>query len=172
MVRHLQRLETGIDQALSGDLLDQRALARLQPYQPSLGVAWLFQRAMSVGVNQSPEPDHINQLLIAVFAAMQDLGDPVLRPFLQDVVQFPALSQTLLQVSLRHPDLVAKIVPQVGLPTLLDWVSHYGRLGVYTGLCSLPPWAKHHLPLAPYARDRWLDAWRYGSGQDYRPEAL
>lgn len=171
MVRHLQRLETGIDQALSGDLLDHRALARLQPYQPSLAVAWLFQRAMSVGVNQSPEPDQINQLLTAVFAAMQDLGDPVLRPFLQDVVQFPALSQTLLQVSLQHPGLVAKIIPQVGLPALLDWVGHYGRLGLYSGLSTLAPWMQHSLPLAPYVRDRWLDAWRYGSGQDYHPQA-
>jgi len=170
MVRHLQRLETGLDQALSRDLLDRQALARLQPYQPSLGVTWLFQRAMSVGVNQSPEPDQINQLLNAVFAAMQDLGDPVLRPFLQDVVQFPALSQTLFQVSLRHPDLVAKIIPQVGLPALLDWLGHYGRLGLYSGLASLAPWVKRSLPLEPYARDRWLDAWRYGSGQDYRPE--
>lgn len=171
LIRHLQRLDQGIDQALATDCLDQQALARLQPYQPTLAVTWLFQRAMSVGVDQSLDPQQINQLLIAVFAAMQSLGEPVLRPFLQDVVQFPALSQTLLRVSFQHPGLVAKIIPQVGLPALLDWCGHYSCLGLYRGLAALAPlikrWSPPLSPQQQYTRDRWLDSWQYGSGQDY-----
>ncbi len=175
MVRHLPRLDAGIHQALETHSLEQRALARLQPYQPSLAVTWLFQRAMSAGVNQKLDPDQINSLLGAVFKCMEGLGDPVLRPFLQDVVQFWPLSRTLIRVSLRHPGLVARIIPQVGFPALGDWLGHYLRLGLYSGLNSGAGisqfWRSSLAPAQQYLCDRWLDAWKYGSGNDYPPSS-
>jgi lycopene cyclase CruP len=102
---------------------------------------------------------------------MEQLGDDVLRPFLQDVVQFPGLSKTLLLTSLTKPGLVIPVIPQVGLTTLLDWIVHYINLGVYTGLYSLgqpiSSRAKTLPPLPQYYCRRWLEAWRYGSGSDY-----
>ncbi|WP_088892039.1 FAD-dependent monooxygenase [Leptolyngbya ohadii] len=138
MIRHLQRLTTGVDAALNGDQLDRSSLNLLQPYQPSLSVTWLFQKAMSVRSNQAIDPNQINGLLSAVFQEMQQLGDPVLKPFLQDVVQFPALLQTLMQVGIKHPAIVLKIIPQVGIPALLDWTGHFANLGLYHLLSSLP----------------------------------
>jgi lycopene cyclase CruP len=122
MVRHLKRLRGGIHEALSTDQLSSQALALLQPYQPNLTVTWVFQRAMSSGVKQKIAPDQINQLLSAVFLEMSQLGNPVLKPFLQDVVQFPALTRNLLKTALAHPGLVARVIPQVGLGTLLDCI--------------------------------------------------
>ena len=171
MVRHLQRLTNGINAALKTDQLNQNALAVLQPYQPNLAVTWLFQRAMSVGVNQKLPPQQINQLLAAVFLEMEQLGDAVLKPFLQDVVQFPALSQTLLRTQLAHPILVLKIIPQVGIPALLDWMVHYFNLGAYSALYQLGKemrsWSKILPPKQQYYYQRWLDTWKYGSGGDY-----
>ncbi|MBE9177542.1 FAD-binding oxidoreductase [Oculatella sp. LEGE 06141] len=171
MIRHLKRLTQGVHAALEADLLSRQHLAMLQPYQPNLTVTWLFQRAMSVGVEQEIAPNQINQLLSSVFQQMEQLGDPVLRPFLQDVVQFPALCQTLLRTSIYHPLLVLKILPHVGLMTLLEWVIHYVNLGIYAGLYPLAsavrPWFKE-MPLAQqYYIDRWLEALQYGSGGDY-----
>ncbi|ARV60056.1 FAD-dependent oxidoreductase [Nostocales cyanobacterium HT-58-2] len=170
MVRHLQRLTLGIHEALQTDQLSAQAIALLQPYQPSLAVTWLFQKAMSVGVNQKIDPEQINQLLSAVFQQMQQLGKPVLKPFLQDVVQFPALTQTLIKTALTHPALVAKIIPQVGLETLLDWMMHYGNLAIYSILFwlsqILEPWKKN-LPISTYYWNRWAEGWKYGSGNDY-----
>ncbi|MDP5339078.1 MAG: FAD-binding oxidoreductase, partial [Nodularia sp. (in: cyanobacteria)] len=125
MVRHLKRLTYGIHEALQSNQLSAQNLALLQPYQPNLTVTWLFQKAMSVGINQKIAPEQINQLLKAVFEEMQQLGTPVLKPFLQDVVQFSGLTQTLLKTGLFHPALIAKIIPQVGLLSLLDWLVHY-----------------------------------------------
>jgi len=171
MVRHLKRLTEGIHDALESDALSQNALAQLQPYQPNIAVTWLFQRAMSVGIDQQLPPNQINQLLTGVFQAMEQLGDDVLRPFLQDVVQFPGLSKTLLLTSVTKPGLVIPVIPQVGLTTLLDWIVHYINLGVYTGLYSLgqpiSSRAKTLPPLPQYYCRRWLEAWRYGSGSDY-----
>lgn len=171
MVRHLVRLSQGISEALQSDALGADALALLQPYQPNISVTWLFQRAMSVGVEQKIDPDQINQLLSGVFSVMSQLGDDVLRPFLQDVVQFSALSQTLLKTSLAQPQLIVPVIPQVGVLTLLDWMVHYINLGVYTTLYPLgriaKPWVKLLPPIQQYYYHRWVEAWKYGSGSDY-----
>ena len=171
MVRHLHRLTLGIEEALKTDQLSAQSLAILQPYQPSLSVTWLFQKAMSVGVNQRIDPNQINQLLSTVFAEMQQLGTPVIKPFLQDIIQFAALTQTLLKTGLSHPLLVAKIIPQVGLLSLLDWILHYINLIVYTGLFSVSPMLEllvNNLPAQKqYYWHRLRDAWKFGSGNDY-----
>jgi lycopene cyclase CruP len=171
MVRHLQRLTDGIDQALTTDQLSQNALSLLQPYQPSLSVTWLFQRSMSVGIQQTINPEQINQLLTTVFQEMEQLGEPILKPFLQDVVRFSALTKTLSKTALSHPGLIFKIIPQVGLISLIDWTIHYWNLGLYTGLYPLAKTLEpmfNKLPLSSqYYYYRWLEAWKYGSGQDY-----
>jgi len=171
MVRHLKRLTEGTHEALESNALSREALAQLQPYQPNIAVTWLFQRAMSVGINQQLAPNQINQLLSGVFQAMEQLGDGVLRPFLQDVVQFSGLSKTLLLTALTKPGLVLPVIPQVGLTTLLDWIVHYINLGVYTGLYSLGKLmnsiVKTLPPIQQYYCRRWLEAWCYGSGGDY-----
>lgn len=168
MVRHLKRLTNGIDEALRCEMLDRSALSLLQPYQPNLSVTWLFQRSMSVGINQKVDPDQITQLLVTVFAEMQQLGEPVLKPFLQDVVQFIPLSQTLLKTGILHPALVLKIIPHVGIFALLDWMLHYFNLASYTALYAIAHHFKLSLPpTQQYVWNRWIDAWQYGSGNDY-----
>jgi len=173
MVRHLDRLTRGIDEALNADILDRDSLALLQPYQPSLSVTWLFQKSMSVGVGRDVEGDRINSLLAAVFRDMERLGEPVLKPFLQDVIQFPALAQTLFLTGIFHAGTVFKVVPQVGLGNLVDWTVHYFNLASYSLLYplgkTLDPLAKNLSPRQKYYLHRWIDAWCYGSGGDYQP---
>jgi lycopene cyclase CruP len=172
MVRHLQRLTEGVEEALQSQQLSTTALGLLQPYQPSLTVTWLFQKAMSVGINQKIDPEQINNLLSVVFAQMQKLGEPVLKPFLQDVVQFVALAKTLFITGLLHPLLIIKIIPQVGLFALLDWIRHYLNLGIYSVLFWISPIfepiAKYFPTAAQYYWHRYVDTWKYGSGGDYK----
>jgi lycopene cyclase CruP len=174
MVRHLSRLSQGIGAALSADQLSAADLGLLNPYQPNLSVTWLFQKAMSIGVNQTLDENHINQMLATLFADMAALGDDVLRPFLQDVVQFGPLARTLLRTSLYHPGLVAKILPQVGLGSIINWSGHYGTLASYSLLNALQerlfPGEKSSIPgswLGAYRWQRWQDALRFGSGGDW-----
>jgi lycopene cyclase CruP len=172
MVRHLPRLTHGIDEALRNDLLSKEHLRSLQPYQPNLSVTWLFQKSMSVAVNQQIESDRINYLLGVTFTAMEKLGDRVLYPFLQDVVQFIPLAQTMLAMSIADPVLVLKIMQQVGIPTLLDWLKHYLGLGAYSFLNQIgqkiEPTIANLLPEQQYQWQRQIDAWYYGSGGDYQ----
>ncbi|MEM8544234.1 MAG: FAD-binding oxidoreductase [Cyanobacteria bacterium P01_H01_bin.119] len=172
MIRHLHRLTTGIDDALTQDCLDADSLGWLQPYQPNLSITWLFQKSMSVGMAQNLPPNRINQTLAAIFQDMASLGDGVLKPFLQDVVQFPALAKTLLKTSIVHPVLVAKIMPQVGPLELVRWLGHYGNLAGSSALFPLVQQAKGLAEVLPpdwqYRYRRWQDALKYGTGQDYR----
>ncbi|MEC4805156.1 MAG: FAD-binding oxidoreductase [Jaaginema sp. PMC 1079.18] len=167
MVRHLKRLTQGIAEALETDSLSRADLALLQPYQPNMAVTWLFQRTMSVEGDRPVPPNQINDLMNGVFAVMEDLGDEVLKPFLQDVIQFGPLAKTLPRVP---PQLVLPILPQVGIPLLWDWLKHYLSLGTYSGLYPLGKALEaiaSHLPAKQqYYYYRWLDAWQYGSGND------
>jgi lycopene cyclase CruP len=169
MVRHLKRLSDGIHEALSVDLLDRNALSLLQPYQPNISLTWLFQKTMSVGIEQKISPQQINALMSGVFEVMDKLGDGVLILFLQDVIQFPALTKTL---PLVNPKLVLPILPQVGLFPLLDWSRHYFNLALYSGLYflgkRLQPPLQNLNPTQRYYYHRWLDAWQYGSGADFQ----
>ena len=169
MVRHLPRLAQGINDALKADLLDSKSLSRLQPYQPNLSVTWLFQKSMSVGVDQTLPPNKINDVLSTIFADMEALGDDVLRPFLQDVVQFPALARTMLRTSTHHPALVASILPQVGLGSVAGWTRHFINLGKYSFLNMMEQTvdSKQSSDKKQYAADRRRDALKYGSGGDY-----
>ncbi len=171
MVRHLRRLDQGIHEALQTDTLTRDALAILQPYQPNLAVTWLFQKTMSVRIHDNPDPNQINQLLSKVFTAIFNCGDAVVKPFLQDVVQFSGLSQTLLRVMLAEPTLVAQLVGQLGPGPLLNWLKHYLTLGAYG---ALDPWGpsldvllKPFPPPSQYFGHQWQQALTYGSGGDY-----
>ncbi|XP_058220370.1 uncharacterized protein LOC131330713 isoform X2 [Rhododendron vialii] len=112
LTRHLGRLSAGIYEAINGDLLDSNNLSLLNPYMPNLSASWLFQRAMSAKKKSNVSPDFINELLYVNFQSMQRLGDPVLRPFLQDVIQFGPLVKTLGLVMITKPLIIPSIFKQ------------------------------------------------------------
>eukprot|EP00250_Pteridium_aquilinum_P013578 c21433_g1_i1 orf=668-2395(-) len=172
ITRHLGRLADGISESLEGDLLDKGSLALLNPYMPNLSASWLFQKAMSVQTDSVVSTDFINTLLATNFQCMQKLGDPVLRPFLQDVIQFGPLAKTLGLVILSRPDILPSIFRQVGFKAILDWVVHFTWLGIYSILSmAVTPWLLPRISKLPkkeqFIWKRRFDAWKYGAGLDY-----
>ena len=173
LTRHLERLSTGIYEAITGNFLDSYNLSLLNPYMPNLSAAWLFQRAMSAKQQYDVSPDFISELLYVNFQSMQRLGDPVLRPFLQDVIQFGPLVKTLGLVMLSKPQILPSIFKQVGVPVLLDWSGHFVMLGYYTFLSTfIDPAIRPLINAFPakmkYKWKRYLEAWKYGAGLDYK----
>ncbi len=171
MVRHLDRLDQSLHEALTVDALERFNLDLIQPYQPNLSVTWLFQESMSVGIDQQVHPDQINRLLSTVLGTMFALGDEVVQPFLQDVVRFGGLTQALTQVTIRHPLLVLRLLPQLGPIRIARWLKHFAALGVYSAMDPI----SHRLDgvtqslsdKEKYRWHRWQQAWKYGSGGDY-----
>ncbi|XP_078439732.1 lycopene beta/epsilon cyclase protein [Wolffia australiana] len=171
MTRHLKRLSSGIHEAVVENLLDASSLSQLNPYMPNLRASWLFQRAMSAKhINASAT--FINDLLHANFVSMQKLGDPVIRPFLQDVIQFGPLTKTLGLVMLTQPWIIPLIFSQVGVGVILDWTGHFFMLGLYTFMSkvldpAIRPLIEDLPPKQRFVWRRQLEAWKYGSGLDY-----
>jgi lycopene cyclase CruP len=169
MVRHLKRLTFSVYEALQTDSLNKKDLALIQPNQPNIAVTWLFQKTMSVAMEQKVNPNQINNLMNGVFSVMERLGDDVMKPFLQDVIQFMPLAKTL---PLVNPKLVLPILPQVGITPLLDWSWQYFNLALYSGLYPLgklaQPIVNNLSPKQKYYYYRYLDAWKYGSGGDFK----
>uniref|UniRef100_A0A0E0QJ53 Uncharacterized protein n=1 Tax=Oryza rufipogon TaxID=4529 RepID=A0A0E0QJ53_ORYRU len=161
LTRHLGRLSNGIYEAVSGDLLDARSLQLLNPYMPNLSASWLFQRAMSARPQIDVSPTFINELLFANFESMQD------------VIQFGPLVKTLGLVMITRPQILPSIFKQAGPGVILNWSGHFVMLGYYTFLSTfidpiLRPWVES-LPLRnKYQWKRYLEAWKYGAGLDYR----
>ncbi|XP_010683954.2 uncharacterized protein LOC104898558 [Beta vulgaris subsp. vulgaris] len=173
LTRHLERLSSGIYEAIDGKFLDSNSLSLLNPYLPNLSASWLFQRAMSAKQQPDVSPSFINELLHANFQSMEKLGDPVLRPFLQDVIQFGPLVKTLGLVMLTKPGIIPSIFKQVGVPVLIDWSGHFVMLGYYTFLSTfvdplIRPSINTFPPKMKFQWKRYLDAWKYGAGLDYR----
>ncbi|MEN9233946.1 MAG: hypothetical protein Q6J18_05900 [Gloeomargarita sp. DG02_3_bins_56] len=162
LLRHLPRLMAGIDAVLREDTLDRQSLSELQPYQPNLSLTWLFQEVMRVPLGRDCPPNFVNEVLSTAFAVMAEAGDAVLKPFLQDVIQLPGLTQTLIGMMRKNPGLIAQVIGHVGMGSLLNWTGHYGMLVLYTWLAQNLPQSSLHS-----VQSRRFEQYYYGSGQDY-----
>lgn len=180
-LRHLGRITGALDEALGqpdDSLLKRSNLQMLQWYLPSLLVAGLFNKAMSVQPGQTtagPFLDEfgINEVLWSNMKAMADLGEDVQRPFLQDVVTAGGLSKTLAAMALRSPVLAVKMTAFLGPGEILSWSRHYFALLLYGAsvpyLKILKAAADRSKQLSCEQRfrlNRLIDVAKYGSGRD------
>ena len=102
----------------------------------------------------------------------------ILKPFLQDVIMARELTATLIAVMKNDPLFVPSILTTVGLPPLLDWLTHFLLLNLYTGITKL---TQHHKlrqkvetmthPRLRFILRRALERWEYGSGLDYHNDS-
>lgn len=139
----------------------------------------MLQRAMSLrpsgeGEGGSPSASLINRMLSGNFAAMQDLGEGAMRPFLQDVLQFSPLLATLVRQVALDPALVPQLLAHVGPAALAEWTRHVAAMGAYTAAHGAArPAVEAAIGLATprerFRLKRLLEAWEYGAGLDYRP---
>ncbi|KAL4433254.1 hypothetical protein ABPG77_003302 [Micractinium sp. CCAP 211/92] len=174
LTRHLGRLTGAISEALEVDALDRGSLGWINAYNPGLSGAWMLQRAMSVDAAAGPGYDRtfINRLLAENFQAMEKLGEPVLRPFLQDVIQLGPLVRSLAKQMVTNPGMVPQIVRRVGLPAMADWLRHLFGLILFTFLHwdvqKYKPLIKRLPPRPRFYMRRAMEQWEYGAGKDYK----
>jgi lycopene cyclase CruP len=127
---------------------------------------------MSIKIGLNPNPNLIVGTLSNSFSAMEKLGDPVIRPFLQDVIQFSPLLNTLVTAGGQDLMTPFKVIPQVGFSAIADFVVHFTALAVYTLLATtVAPVLLKFTPVLPrtsrFQVKRLTEAWKFGSGLDY-----
>jgi hypothetical protein len=173
LTRHLGRISGAIVEAVENDTLHKDDLAEINAYTPNLAAAWMFQKAMSVRMGQKVDPKFVNRLLAVNFQEMDDMGQRTIKPFLQDVVRFDGLIGSLARSFVADPTFMPQIVAHVGIPTLVDWLGHVGMMGFYTLLDSAvspvitPFVGKIEDPRSRFKWKRRMEAWKFGSGNDY-----
>ena len=95
-----------------------------------------------------------------------------MRPFLQDVLQFVPLLQTLTLAAGQDLFTPFKVVPQVGLVAMADFFYHFSALAIYTLLAVIvaEP-VKQIATFLPrkyqFRAKRLAEGWKFGSGLDY-----
>lgn len=180
LTRHLNRVVSALNEALDAniynkkdELLKAKYLGLVNSYQPNLSACWMFQRSMSCPTGTNPKEDLIVGILSNSFNSMETLGDAVMKPFLQDVLQFTPLLRTLTLAAVGDILTPLKIVPHVGLKAMLDFFYHFFNMGVFTLFYNL--YAKNMLekaeqhsdPIEAFKLRRKVDQWKFGSGLDY-----
>lgn len=174
LTRHLERITDAISDALEDDLLHKDDLGKINAYTPNLSAAWMFQKAMSVKTGQRVNPKFVNRLLAVNFEVMENMGERTIKPFLQDVVRLDGLAGSLAKSFVADPLFMPEIVAHVGLPRLVDWLGHVSMIALYTLLDNaasplLGPIADNTKdPRQRFALKRQMEAWKFGSGGDYK----
>lgn len=171
LTRHLGRISEAITEALDHDLLHKSDLAEINAYTPNLSAAWMFQKAMSVKMGQNVDPKFVNRLLATNFDVMNEMGKTTMMPFLQDVVRIDGLAGSLARSFVADPAFMPQIVAHVGVPTLVEWLGHVSMITAYSALHNLSPVIKPFVDKME-AKERFLwrrrmEAWKFGSGNDY-----
>lgn len=174
LTRHLDRISTALSEALEHQCLNKDDLGEINPYLPNLSASWMFQKAMSVRVGQKVDPKFVNRLLATNFEVMDTMGQRTIKPFLQDIVRFDGLIGSLARSFVADPTFMPEIVNHVGIPTLIDWMGHVSMMGAYGFLDTVAaPLVRTALSTVvddsrtKFHWRRRLEAWKYGSGQDY-----
>lgn len=173
LTRHLDRISTGISEALEHDLLHKDDLGEINAYTPNLSAAWMFQKAMSVRMGQKVDPKFVNRLLATNFDVMNEMGPTTMMPFMQDVIRIDGLAGSLARSFVADPAFMPQIVAHVGVPTLVEWLGHVSMIAAYSALHSVatplirPFVDKMENPKERYLWRRRMEAWKFGSGNDY-----
>ena len=173
LTRHLGRISTAISEALDNDLLHKNDLGQINAYTPNLSAAWMFQKAMSVRMGSKVNPKFVNRLLATNFDVMNEMGMSTMMPFLQDVVKIDGLAGSLARSFIADPKFMPEIVAHVGIPTLVEWLGHVAMIATYNALhLAATPVIKPFVdkmdnPKEKFLWRRRMDAWKFGSGNDY-----
>jgi hypothetical protein len=178
ITRHISRLTGAVEGALEADALGKGQLAMINPYQANLRAAWLFQASMRPPVTPGEwSEDFISRVLVATFAVMEERGEAVMLPFLQDTLRVDGLALTIGGLMLTSPVVAVEILVRLGPVPLADWFVHFAAMCVGSALGSEQSraLAKAAAPLLPsqsrFATERFVEGWQYGTGLDYTPPA-
>jgi lycopene cyclase CruA len=126
-VRHLPATAAALHRVLRTDALEARDLAGIGPHQANLRPAWAFARLMQPWPGGSPVA--VNRLLNAFCAALQRVGEPATRRFLQDRHTFRDYLRILLTTAALYPAVFPVTWRVLGPRGLVRWVRDIAAFG-------------------------------------------
>lgn len=118
-VRHIGRVSSLLRFALKNNLLEERHLRGISPYQANLRVAWVFGRLMQPW--SESDPAGVNRLMNVFTRTLAEIGEETTVRFLQDRYTFSEYLRIMLATARRYPavfPLVARVLGPLGM---LKW---------------------------------------------------
>lgn len=90
----------------------------------------------------------------------------------QHIFPLLGLLGSLARSFAADPTFMPQIVAHVGIPTLVEWLGHVGMIAVYNSLHACAPVIspfvdKIENPKEKFMWKRRMEAWKFGSGNDY-----
>jgi hypothetical protein len=172
--RHLGRISGAVAEAVETGCLHKDDLGAINAYLPNLSAGWLFRDVMSVKMNKNVKPDFTNRVLAIYLKAMNDQGPRAISPLMHDVLRFDALSSSIFLGMIADPFLMGEMLDHVGVSKMMDFLGHLAKMGLYGFLdSSVSPLMELMMnrvkdPRARFQMRRRMEAWKYGSGNDYQ----
>jgi len=171
--RNIGRISGAVAEAIEMGCLHKDDLGYIHEYNPQIGVGWFLRDIMSVSIHKKVNPQFTNRVLSVYLKAMYDSGPETIQPFMQDVLKFDALVGTMVTGIVADPGLTVDMVKHVGLRRTLEFLGHIANMGLYGLLdASVSPIMEKRIEKMNNPRERFqwrrrLEAWKYGSGNDY-----
>lgn len=180
IARHLRRLTNSVTTALELDDLSRHSMALLQPHSPAISITAAMQQTMGTRAWQNFDtvnPSLINNYIGGSFGEMQQMGEEVYKPFLQDVMQAGSLSRIVVNQILKSPGNIIAITLFMDSPAASSLLGRsFAGIVTYNMLYSIANAFRPavELLLRRNPRSLWrfhrtLEKWEYGSARDYKP---
>jgi lycopene cyclase CruA len=133
MIRSFWPVTQGLLRCLRDDRLDQATLSALWREPPALQVLGGLTLMMSPPEDEPvDDPDGINRLLDAAFAALHAMGQDAYAAFLKDDVDAATFVRFMLEAAARHPAVYRKVFVHLSPTEVATWLWRLGRLGLAT----------------------------------------
>lgn len=131
MIRSFWPVTQGLLRCLRDDQLDQATLSALWREPPALQVLGGLTLMMSPPEDEPvDEPEGINQLLDAAFAALHAMGQKAYAAFLKDDFDAATFVRFMLDAAARHPAVYRKVFVHLSPTEVATWLWRLGRLGL------------------------------------------
>ena len=175
MIRHIGRISNAVSEALETQCLHKNDLAEINAHLPGEAVSRMISQTLAIKMDEEVDPKFFNRLLANNLKSMNSIGPAAINPFLQDVVRYDNLMETLGKSMASDPFFIPQVAKHVGLPTFMEVMKQASMMGVYGLLdTTVAPQVENKLEdLTPREKFRWrrrTEAWKVGSGNDYNKD--
>ncbi|GMH73895.1 hypothetical protein TrLO_g7980 [Triparma laevis f. longispina] len=167
MLRHLNRYSDSLTEAISENVTSKNDLNLMNGYLPNQACTWMFQKSMSVPMDDTRDAVFINRLMRNNYKGMMSSDELVWKSFNQDVVKPGPLLKVITMATIIDPLNIPTLLKVVGPKELTEWMGHVFMMTLYNWLDSSMIAPESGGGIEGWRNRRKRELWKYGSGRDY-----
>ncbi len=123
MVRNLQRLTDGLEQALGDGLLSKEHLASVSAYEPNVASMANLMKYMCFNA-KTDEPNFVNDMMNEVMIVLDQLPERYREAMFRDELKLEELVTVMLKVALRYPKIIYATWEKLGIQGSLGFLKN------------------------------------------------